>query len=73
MEKLYPRSYQFDIQEVGDHLEVHISPLDITVETAPGKCTHRDAVDAAYTAIEERLLAEHEASQSVQSPHARAS
>jgi hypothetical protein len=59
--KLYPRDYHLDFQQVGDHVEVHIMPLDITVSTAPGKMSTQDALDAAHSAIEERLKAEYDA------------
>jgi hypothetical protein len=58
MKKLYPRDYQLKISEVGDHLEVHIAPLDITVSTAPGKTAHSDALDAAQAAIEQQVMQE---------------
>jgi hypothetical protein len=60
MKKLYPRDYQLEVKQVGDHLTVHIMPLNITVETAPGKLAQQDAMDAAYLAIEQSLLQEQE-------------
>jgi hypothetical protein len=43
--------YTLQLSEVGDHLQVHILELDITVETAPGKTSYDDAYDVAQQAI----------------------
>jgi hypothetical protein len=42
------RTFTFNIEPIGDHLQVHIPELDITVETAPGE-TSRDAATLAGT------------------------
>lgn len=56
MKKVYPQDFKLKIQPVGDHLEVHIAELDITVKTGPGKTTHSDALDAAQAAIEQHVM-----------------
>ena len=60
MKKFEPRTYTLDIKEVGDHLEVFIPELGITVETEPGKLTHQDALDVVHTVVEQREMAEYE-------------
>ena len=48
--------YTLQLKSVGDHLEVTIPELNITVETAPGKTSRDDALDVAHTAIEKWTL-----------------
>jgi hypothetical protein len=60
MKKFEPRTYHFDIKEVGDHLQVFIPELDLTVETEPGKVSHQDALDALHLAVEQRDSREYE-------------
>ena len=55
--------YTIHIQPVGDHLQVTISEIGITVETAPGKIKREDAERAATRAISEYVLAQREAAQ----------
>ena len=63
MKKLYPQDFTLNIKEVGDHLEVHIPELNITVSTAPGKTTHSDVLNVAHTAIEQHVMQEYEQEQ----------
>jgi len=56
MKKPYPQDFRLNITPVGDHLEIHIAPLDITVSTAPGKTSHSDALDVAQAAIEQHVM-----------------
>ena len=49
-------TYTIDIVPVGDHLQVTIPELGITIETAPGKIKRDDATDAALSAISEYHL-----------------
>jgi hypothetical protein len=50
--------YTLQLNRVGDHLEVHIPELDITVTTAPGETSRNAAFDAAHLAIERWHLAQ---------------
>jgi hypothetical protein len=50
-------------KQVGDHLEVTIQELGITVETEPGKTSRDDALDVAYLEIERWHLAKREREQ----------
>ncbi len=43
--------YTIQLKSVGDHLEVTIPELHITVETAPGKTSRDDALDVAQQEI----------------------
>jgi hypothetical protein len=43
--------YTIQLKSVGDHLEVTIPELNITVETAPGKTSRDDALDVAQQEI----------------------
>ncbi len=51
------------MQRVGDHLQVTIAEIGVTVETAPGKIDLADAERAATRAISEYVLAQREAAQ----------
>lgn len=53
-------NYTLQLQTVGDHLQVYIPELDLTVETAPGKTSYDDALDAAHVAIISYHLAQRE-------------
>ncbi len=55
--------YTIHMQRVGDHLQVTISEIGVTVETAPGKIDLADAERAATRAISEYVLAQREAAQ----------
>ncbi len=50
-------TYTIDITPVGDHLQVIVKELAITVETEPGKTSRDDALDLAHEAIERYHLA----------------
>jgi hypothetical protein len=52
--------YTLNIEQIGDHLEVHIPELEITIETAPGKTERGDALDVAHNAIVAWHLAQRE-------------
>lgn len=52
------------LKAVGDHLEVTIPELGITVETAPGKMSQDDAFDVAHAAIDAWML-EHRSREAV--------
>ncbi len=43
--------YTLQLKSVGDHLEVTIPELNITVSTRPGKTSRDDALDVAAQAI----------------------
>jgi hypothetical protein len=44
-------TYTIDIQPVGDHLQVTIPEIGVTVETAPGERRREDAERVAGAAI----------------------
>lgn len=44
-------NYTFLLRAVGDHLEVTIPELGITVSTRPGQTSRDDALDVAHQAI----------------------
>ena len=48
------RKFTFDIVPVGDHLEVTIPEIGVTVATAG--TTRREAIDAGHRAIIEHLI-----------------
>jgi hypothetical protein len=52
-------TYTLQVKEVGDHLEVHIPELNITVSTQPGKTSRDDAFDVAHAAIDAWMLERH--------------
>jgi hypothetical protein len=56
MKRFEPRNYTLNIEQVGDHLQVTIPELDVTIETAPGKLSDGDAFDAAHLCIEQAML-----------------
>jgi hypothetical protein len=58
-----PEKYTIHMQPVGDHLQVTIAEIGVTVETAPGKIKREDAERAATRAISEYALAQREATQ----------
>jgi hypothetical protein len=49
-------TYTLQLKQVGDHLEVFIPELNVTVSTEPGKTSRDDALDVAHQAIEEYHL-----------------
>jgi GH35 family endo-1,4-beta-xylanase len=51
-------TYTIKHEQIGDHLQVHIVELDITVETDPGKTSRDDALDLAHQAITKYHLAQ---------------
>ncbi len=55
--------YTLQLKSVGDHLEVTIPELNITVSTRPGKTSRDDALDVAAQAIIEYHLKQREAAQ----------
>lgn len=57
-------TYTIQLEAVGDHLQVTIPELGITVETAPGKTSRDDAFDVAHAAIDTWML-EHRSGASV--------
>ncbi len=56
--------YTLQLKAVGDHLEVTIPELGITVSTEPGKTSRDDAFDVAHAAIDTWLL-EHRSHETV--------
>ena len=56
MKKFEPRHYTLNIVPTGDHLEVTIPELAVTVETEPGHTSDGDAFDAAHLAIEHAAI-----------------
>jgi len=49
-------TYTLQLKAVGDHLEVTIPELGITVSTEPGKTSQDDAFDVAHAAIDAWML-----------------
>jgi ribosome-associated translation inhibitor RaiA len=56
MKKFEPRHYTLNIEPKGDHLEVTIPELGVTIETKPGQTSDGDAFDAAHDCIERAVL-----------------
>jgi hypothetical protein len=50
------KHYTLQLKAVGDHLEVTIPELGITVSTEPGKTSQDDAFDVAHAAIDAWML-----------------
>lgn len=48
-----PITFTLNISPVGDHLEIFIPELNITVSTLPGQVKRDDAVDLALARIAE--------------------
>jgi hypothetical protein len=46
-----PTTYTIDFQPVGDHLQVSIPEIGVTVETAPGETRREDAERVGLAAI----------------------
>ena len=46
-----PTTYSIDIEPVGDHLQVTIPEIGITLETSPGEIQRDDAERVALAAI----------------------
>jgi hypothetical protein len=44
-------TYTIDIQSVGDHLQVTIPEIEVTISTAPGETRREDAERVALAAI----------------------
>ena len=55
--------FTIDIQPVGDHLQVHIPEIGVTVETAPGEVRREDAERIALAAISQHQRRQYEAAQ----------
>lgn len=55
--------YTLQLKSVGDHLEVFIPELNITVETGPGETSRDAALDVAHRAIIEYHLKQREREQ----------
>jgi hypothetical protein len=49
-------TYTLQLKAVGDHLEVYIPELDITVETQPGETSYDAALSLAHDAVVEYHL-----------------
>ncbi len=62
-------TYTIDIKPKGDHLEIHVPELHITVQTKPGEMSRNAAFDAAHLAIEQWHLEQRE--QEAVKAHAR--
>lgn len=56
-------TYTLNIQPVGDHLQVTIPELGITVSTAPGEIKRDDAERVALAAISDYHMKQYERSQ----------
>lgn len=56
-------TYTIKHKPIGDHLEVTIVELNITVETQPGKVSHDDALDLAHDVIVDYHLKQREREQ----------
>jgi hypothetical protein len=56
-------TYTIKQTRVGDHLEVTIVELGLTVETAPGKTSYDDALDLAHDVIVEHQTKQREREQ----------
>jgi hypothetical protein len=55
--------YTLQLKSVGDHLEVLIPELGITVQTAPGDTSRDSALDTAHNAIIDYHLKQREMEQ----------
>ncbi|HXL35729.1 MAG TPA: hypothetical protein VN954_00850 [Ktedonobacteraceae bacterium] len=53
-------TYTLQLKAVGDHLEIYIPELDITVETQPGETSYDAALSLAHDAVVEYHLKQHE-------------
>jgi hypothetical protein len=53
-------TYTIKQKQVGDHLEVTIVELGVTVETKPGKTSYDDALDLAHDVIVEHQTKQRE-------------
>jgi len=60
-------TFTISIIPVGDHLEVTVPEIGVTIETGPGETRRDEAVDAAHRAINEYLLKQYEKSQALAS------
>ena len=49
-------TYTLQVKAVGDHLEVTILPLGITIQTGPGETSNDAALDVAHAAIDTWML-----------------
>lgn len=58
------KTYTLNIEPVGDHLQVFIPELDITVETASGEIKLSDAEEAGLRAITAELIKRRERQES---------
>jgi hypothetical protein len=59
MNETHP-TYTIKHTRVGDHLEVTIVELGLTVETQPGQTSYDDALDLAHDVIVEHQLKQRE-------------
>jgi hypothetical protein len=55
--------FTIDIQPVGDHLEIHIPEIGVTVSTEPGQMMQEDAERVALSAISRYQQRQYEAAQ----------
>ena len=58
-----PTTYTIDFQPVGDHLQVSIPEIGVTVSTAPGETRREDAERVALAAISKYEHQQYEAAQ----------
>ena len=53
-------TYTLQLKAVGDHLEVYIAELDITIETPAGETSYDAALSLAHDAVVEYHLKQRE-------------
>jgi hypothetical protein len=53
-------TYTIQLKAVGDHLEVYIPELDITVETQPGETSYNAALNVAHDTVVDYYLKQRE-------------
>jgi len=53
-------TYTLQLKAIGDHLEIFIPELDITVETQPGETSYDAALSLAHDAVVEYHLKQRE-------------
>jgi hypothetical protein len=56
-------TYTIDIQPIGDHLQVTIAEIGVTLETGPGETSRDDATRVAGAAISRYEQQQYEAAQ----------
>ena len=57
----HPTNYTIDFAPVGDHLQVTIPEIGVTLETAPGELRLEDAERVALAAISQHEHKQYEA------------